>query len=233
VTTQFNGFPKQTIKFLSALERHNDREWFKSHKDEYEAVILSPAREYVTSMGDRLQKIIPSIHAVPMVDRSIFRMHRDTRFSPDKRPFKTHIGMFLWEGEDEKLDCPGFYLHIEKDKVLIGGGLHIFSKEILGCYRAAVNDDKLGGRLVKILAAGQGHFADDLDSDAYKLVPRGYPKDHPRGELLKKKGLTLGETTAIPDALHTEAALDYVYEQFEKIIPLHRWLCEMKTVADG
>jgi hypothetical protein len=86
---------------------------------------------------------------------------------------------------------------------------------------------------VKILAEGHRHFPNSLDSDAYKQVPRGYPKDHPRAELLKRKGLTLGETTPVPKELHTDNALDYVFERFEKIVALHRWLCEMKAVVDA
>ena len=231
MTEHFPGFSKQTLKFLAALDQHNDREWFKARKSEYEAFVLSPARQYVVAMGARLQQISPGIHAIPMVDKSIFRMHRDTRFSPDKRPFKTHIGIFLWEGDDDKLDCPGFYLHLEKDKLIIGGGIHIFSKPLLAAFRDAVDDEKQGRRLEKILRAGQEYFRSGLDTDTYKRVPRGYPAEHPRADLLKQKGVTLGETGAVPEALHTDGAIDYVYERFEKILPLHRWLCEMKLRA--
>ncbi len=230
MTTGFNGFPKQMFRFLEALEKNNDREWFKAHKDEFESVVLSPSRQYVAAMGERLHKRVLGVHAIPLVDKSIFRIHRDTRFSSDKRPFKTHVGIFLWEGDDDKLDCPGFYLHLEKDKVLLGGGLYIFSKSVIRCYRKAVDDDKRGGRLLKILKVTHSHLEYDMDIEPYKQVPRGYPKDHPRAELLKRKGLTFGETTPILPVFHTEGALDYVYERFEKLIPLHKWLCEMKTV---
>ena len=229
MTQAFHGFPNQTLTFLARLEKHNDREWFKAHRSDYEAFVLSPAREYVAAMGARLQSIVPGIQAIPTVDKSIFRMHRDTRFSADKRPFKTHIGIFIWEGDDNKLECPGFYLHLEKDKLRIGGGIHIFSKPLLTQYRAAVDDEKLGRRLVSVLKEGRRYFTDDRDSDTYKQIPRGYAKDHPRAELLKKKGLTFGETVSIPEVLHTPAVLDYVYERFERILPLHKWLREMKA----
>ncbi len=126
MTAQFMGFPKQTLKFFADLEKNNDREWFKAHKSAYEDFVLVPTRNYVEAMGARLQREAPGICAIPMVDKSIFRLHRDTRFSPDKRPFKTHLGIFLWEGEEDKLECPGFYLHLEKDKLIVGGGIHIF-----------------------------------------------------------------------------------------------------------
>ena len=230
MSEQFFGFPKQTLKFLAALEANNDREWFKAHREAYEQWVLSPARAYTTAMGERLHETFPEVHAIPMVDKSIFRMHRDTRFSPDKRPFKTHIGIFLWEGDDDKLECPGFYLHLEKDKLMLGGGIHIFSKPLLKCFREAVDDDKLGVQLARIAAKGAKDFGGDRDTDLYKRVPRGYPQDHPRADLLRKKGMSLGETVPVPSALHTEAAVDYVYERFVKIFDLHRLLLEMKTL---
>ena len=232
MTTYFNGFPKDCMHFLEDLEQNNDREWFNTHKTMYEKNVLAPARLYVAAMGERLQRVIPGIQAIPMVDKSIFRIHRDTRFSTDKQPFKTHVGIFLWEGEGKKLDASGFYLHIEKDKLLIGGGIHIFSPPLLVRYRECVDNAKRGGRLKTILDKGQQHFGADLDTDTYKRVPRGYPADHPRADLLKKKGVTLGETTAIPPELHTPDALDYIYARFEKIVPLHRWLVEMTRLVD-
>jgi uncharacterized protein (TIGR02453 family) len=223
----FAGFDKEMCRFFGELEENNDREWFAAHREVFDRSVLEPARQYVTAMGERLRKKAPGIVAMPMVDKSIFRLHRDTRFSSDKRPFKTHLGIFLWEGDGSKLDCSGFYLHLEKDRLLIGGGIHIFSKALLAKYRAAVAEEKSGRRLVRILEAAGHHFHQDLDEDVYKRVPRGYPADHPRALLLKKKGMTLGESMPIPDALFTPEALDFVYDRFEKMLPLHKWLLEM------
>ena len=225
--TSFRGFPRECVELFGRLEANNDREWFKAHRDDFERFVFGPAREYVLAMGERLRRVVPGIHAEPFVDKSIFRLHRDTRFSKDKRPFKTHLGIFLWEGDGKKLDCPGFYLHLERDALMIGGGIHIFSNELLPAYREAVDDDALGPRLTKILAEGKQHFKKGLEDEAYKRVPRGFTPDHPRAELLKKKGVTLGEMTAIPDVLHTDKALDHVFRRFEKLVPLHRWLVEM------
>ena len=225
--TSFKGFPRECVELFGRLAADNDREWFRAHRDEFERFVFGPAREYVLAMGERLRKAVPGIHAEPFVDKSIFRLHRDTRFSSDKRPFKTHLGIFLWEGEGKKLDCPGFYLHLEKDALLIGGGIHIFSNALLPLYREAVDDDKQGRRLAKILAEAKRHFAGGLEDEAYKRVPRGFSPDHPRAELLKRKGMTLGEMTPIPDILYSDGAVDHIYRRFEKLIPLHRWLVEV------
>ncbi len=222
----FSGFPTETVAFLAALEENNDRDWFKAHKGEFEAAVIAPARAYVEAMGERLQDLAPGIMAIPRIDQSIFRFHRDTRFSNDKRPFKTHIGIFLWEGPRKKLENPGFYLHLEKDRLMIGGGMHFFTKDQLPVYRDAVIHERRGPELQRILDAGAESFPGGGKAyiPDYKRVPQGYPKDHPRAELLKKKGVTFGEEGPVPDALFGPGALDYVYDRFERMRPLHEWL---------
>lgn len=226
MTTAFEGFPREAVRFLAALEENNDRDWFKAHKREFEEALMAPAKAYVEAMGERLRDIAPRIMAIPRTDKSIFRIHRDTRFSNDKRPYKTHLGIFLWEGFAPKMECPGFYLHMEKDKLLLGGGMHCLTRDQLPIYREAVDDDRGGPALVKVLDVAAAHFPSGGDSYMadYKRVPRGYPKDHPRADLLKKKGITLGETGPVPEALFGPGAIDYVHERFEKMRGLHEWL---------
>jgi uncharacterized protein (TIGR02453 family) len=222
----FSGFPRETVAFLAALEENNDRDWFKAHKREFEGAVIAPARAYVEAMGESLRDLAPGIMAIPRIDQSIFRFHRDTRFSNDKRPFKTHLGIFLWEGPRAKLENPGFYLHLEKDRLMIGGGMHCFTKDQLPIYREAVDHDRSGAALQEILDAGAAHFPGGGAAyiPDYKRVPPGYPKDHPRAELLKKKGVTFGEEGPIPDALFGPGALDYVLARFETMRDLHGWL---------
>lgn len=220
----FRGFPQESRSFLESLEAHNDRDWFSSHKAEYEAHLLQPAREFVVAMGQRLREVVPEINAEPRVDRSIFRIHRDTRFARDKRPYKTHLGIFFWEGEGAKLESPGFYFQLTRDKLLLGGGLYGFSKEQLVAYREAVDHPRLGPQLARIMDQGEKKLKGRLAAEGYKRVPRGYPADHPRAELLKLKGLTLGVESAIPASIHSARALDQVFKRFELMLPLHRWL---------
>ncbi len=226
MTSTFNGFPKKGIEFLSSLEQNNNREWFTAHKAEYEELLFQPAQAMVVSLGERLRQIAPDIQAIPKVDKSIFRLYRDTRFSKDKRPYKTHLAMFMWEGDGPKMESPGFYLHLEKDKLLIAGGMHSFTKDQLPVYRAAVDDDTSGKALVNILRAGEKAFParDNMGIEDYKRVPRGFPQDHPRAELLKKKGVTFAEQGPLPASLFTPRAADYIYKRFEKMAPLHNWL---------
>jgi len=232
MTSTFRGFPKESVKFLGALEKNNDRDWFKAHRSSYEALLLEPARNFVVAMGERLgEEIAPQIQAIPQVDKSIFRVHRDTRFSKDKRPYKTHLAIFIWEGYGAKMESPGFYFHLEKDKLMLGGGMYCFTREQLDLYRAAVDNDTRGPALQQIYQAGIQAFPGGGFSgmEDYKRVPRGFPQDHPRGDLLKKKGAVMGEQGPVPASLFNARAVDYVFRRFAKMRGLHEWLKIMLT----
>jgi len=231
MTSTFNGFPKESVAFLRALEKNNNRDWFKAHKGEYEAMLLEPARNFVVAMGGRLREIAPQIQAIPQVDKSIFRVHRDTRFSKDKRPYKIHLAVFMWEGYGAKMESPGFYLHLEKDKLMLGGGMYCFTKEQLALYRAVVDHPTRGPALQQIYQAGIQAFpgCGFMGMEDYKRVPRGFPQDHPRADLLKKKGAVMGEQGPLPASLFNARALDYIYRRFKKMRGLHQWLKIMLT----
>jgi len=91
----FQGFSKDSIKFYEDLTNNNSKEWFADHKSDYEEFVMKPARSFVIDLGERLQAISPEIQAIPKTDKSIFRIYRDIRFTPDKRPFKTHLGILF------------------------------------------------------------------------------------------------------------------------------------------
>ncbi|MCP4131415.1 MAG: DUF2461 domain-containing protein [bacterium] len=228
---KFNGFPKEALRFLEQLKKNNSREWFLKHKEEYENVILNPSRLFVTEMGIRLQKISPHIIYEARVNRSLFRLNRDTRFSKDKTPYKTNIGIFFWEGSGKRMECPGFYFHLEPSSMMLGAGLYQFPKELLPVYRDAVVDPVLGKELPKaIKKIGEADFGKavcGMPVDSYKKVPRGYDPEHPNAELLKFKGLHAGVESSIPKEFHTSAFLDYCFDRFKKLAPIHHWLVKM------
>jgi uncharacterized protein (TIGR02453 family) len=224
MTAAFKGFPKETLSFFRGLTRNNDKQWFEKHRSEFDESVIAPAREFVEAMGERLQDIAPGIHADPRTNGSIFRIYRDTRFSKDKSPYKTHLAIFFWEGDRPKMECPGFYLHLEPENLMLGGGIYMFQKDQLAEYRRSVDDDKLAGKLEKALRGHVKKSCDATHMEPYKRVPKGFDPDHPRADLLKLKGVTLGADLGIPASLHTKRFLDYAYKRFEKMAPLHRWL---------
>lgn len=226
--TPFAGFPKKTITFLKELRKNNNKEWFAANKDDFDNHVMAPSREFVVAMGARLRKLSPEVEAVPKVNGSLFRINRDTRFSKDKSPYKTNLGIFFWEGPRKKMECSGYYFHLEPNSLMIGVGMYMFPKELLSVYRDAVVDKKLGPALKKAvkkmpvdLFTGKGCA---MPIDAYKKVPAGYDPDHSMAEFLKYKGLHCGVQGKIPKELHSDALLDYCYEQYKQLAPLHKWL---------
>jgi uncharacterized protein (TIGR02453 family) len=94
----FAGFRSEAFAFLDELARNNDRAWFQSHRDAYETFVLEPARDLVEALGEELRAFAPDVNADPRVGGSIMRIARDTRFAKDKRPYKTHLDLWFWEG---------------------------------------------------------------------------------------------------------------------------------------
>ena len=109
----FSGFTKETVRFFNGLRRNNNREWFNRNRETYDKQVMEPAKAFVTAMGERLKAVVPKVIAVPLINKSIFRINRDTRFTLDPSPYKTHLGLYFWEGTKPKMESPGFYFHVE------------------------------------------------------------------------------------------------------------------------
>jgi uncharacterized protein (TIGR02453 family) len=227
--SSFNGFPEETVKFLADLAKNNKKAWFDAHKNDYERYLIWPARAFTEALGERLTALAPGIIAEPRVNGSIFRIYRDTRFSKDKTPYKTHMGIFCWEGEGPKMECPGFYFHLQPPNLMLGGGIHLFSRPLLEEFRRSVvhpgHGPKLAGAVTKVsksLNIGGHH---------YKRVPRGYDPDHPFAQFLLFNGLTAWNEGPIHDVLYSDGIVGHCFDVFRKMLPLHEWLRELSARA--
>jgi len=220
----FNGFTKETFKFFKDLENNNTREWFEENRAVYEKNVMEPAQEYVMTMGERFKSISPKIVAIPKTDKSIFRIYRDVRFSKDKIPYKTHLGIFFWEGPRKKLGNPGYYLQLDKSSVLIAGGLYTFPSELLKPYRDAVSDPVKGTEIAKILKKVLKNTSYKLGGMHYKRVPRGYDPENPNSDLLLHNGLYVYYEGPVPDEVYSSDFLDHSFGIFKDMLPLHNWL---------
>ncbi|MDX9719691.1 MAG: DUF2461 domain-containing protein [Myxococcota bacterium] len=229
MSADFQGFPKDALAFLAELRENNRRDWFDAHKKRYERSVLAPAKAFVDSMGLRLKGLSPNIQAQARVNGSLFRLHRDVRFSNDKTPFKTHVGILFWEGAS-RMDSSCFYVHLEADSFMLACGMHEMDKQRLAEYRTAVADDERGKRLQELCARlrGQGY---ELGGLHYKRVPQGYDKAHPRAELLRHLGIWTGYTSTQVGRLLQADFLDFAMPHFKAMFPLHQWLLEMPTVG--
>ena len=179
--TPFRGFTIETTKFFADLAANNTREWFSAHKSDYERFVLAPARDFVLTLGNQLRVLSPEVVADPRVDKSIFRIYRDIRFSKDKSPYKANLGLwFPVSGRGGKFENPGYYFHLEADNLMLGVGIHGFSKPLLKAYREAVVDADLGpdlagiSRLPDLAGIGRGLGTDTRTSRGGHAETSGY-----------------------------------------------------------
>ena len=222
----FTGLDPAALDFLRDLGAHNDRAWFDEHRADYEGLVLAPARDLVVALGERLSAIAPQLHADPRVNGSILRINRDTRFSNDKRPYKTHLDLWLWEGDGPSRGCSGFFLRIEADRIGYGAGMHHFEKDVLQAYRAAVDDPRRGAALVRAArkAADSGAM---VGREGWKRVPAPYAADHPRAGFLRYGGMVAGAQAEVPDELFTPRFPDWCLERLGPLRPLQKWVAQV------
>jgi uncharacterized protein (TIGR02453 family) len=219
----FEGFPREGLRFLTQLERNNDRDWFAAHRDEYERFLLEPARAFVDAMGERFDAFARGVHADARVNQSIRRINRDTRFSKDKRPFKTHLDLWFWQGEGRSQDRPGFWFRLSPKRLVLGAGKHGFEGEHLERYRGAV-----GPELVRAVEAVEAAGA-EVGGKHYKRLPAGYEAEGREAELLLHSGLYAGRELPVPSEAHTAAFPDFCAAEYRKLAPLVEWLARACT----
>ncbi|MCF8032466.1 MAG: DUF2461 domain-containing protein [Desulfarculaceae bacterium] len=226
LSDDFRGYSKKMVKFWRDLAKNNDKAWFEKNRAIYDNEVLAPNREFVVAMGSLLKGMAPQIKADPRVNKSLFRIHRDTRFSKDKTPYKTHMGLWWWEGPGKRMACSGFYFQLAPPKVMLGVGMYCLPKEMLPTFRDAVASDKYGPAMVRAIAkVEKAGYA--VGGAKYKRVPRGYDKDHPRAELLKYDSLWASLECKIPPEFYTSELPDWCLPHYQAMLPVHQWLLAM------
>ncbi len=223
----FAGFSRHTPAFFAELAKNNTKLWFDEHRDDFQSYVMTPAQLFVEAMGSRLGKLVPDIIADPRVNRSLFRLNRDVRFSNDKTPYKTHLAFWFWEGGRPRMENSGFYFHIESDSIMTGSGLYFFPKPLLEAYRRSVVHPVYGRELVEAINAVRSKPGYDVWGKHYKKVPAGFDPKHENSELLLYDGMTAFLEEPIPDELFSEKIVDFVYERFEQMAPIERWVADM------
>ena len=223
----FTGFGRGSQRFFGELAAHNNKPWFQENQGRYERLLLEPAVAFVSARGPRLAEMYPSVNYGTQRNGSgsIMRLHRDVRFSPDKSPYKQNLGIVFWIGSGKKVELPLFYLHVEADRAFFYGGQHVFPKPVLERYRAAVDDDA-GTVLVKTLKALERKDLRVMEEPAYKRVPKGFPTDHPRGTLLRHKGLGVG-MDILTATLTSPDLVDVCAGVASRTRTLIEWLCDL------
>lgn len=175
-------FTAETFRFLKDLAKHNDRDWFAANKHRYEEELKAPALRIVEAFGPELKKISPHFMATP---RSLFRIHRDVRFSKDKRPYKTHIGLHFRHDLSKDAHAPGFYLHVEPGNVFLGAGIWHPPTAALRKIRDRIVEEPDQWKRVSRSKTLTRTF--ELSGDRLKRAPKGFDPEHPLIEELKWK----------------------------------------------
>jgi uncharacterized protein (TIGR02453 family) len=233
MASTFSGFPQQGVDFLANLASHNERAWFEAHKAEYQKYLLEPALTFVSELGSKLQAISSGIRTDPRSDGSgvLMRIHRDTRFSKDKSPYKTNISGLFWEGQ-KKTESPAFGFQLEATGMGLMAGIFKFSPEMLNAYRNAVLDERTGRELTEVLESLQKAGVYQIGGEHYKRVPAGFDPTHKRADLLRYVGLYLFSPGIPISAVQTPALVDICYAHFQKMAPIFLWLTKgVKTGA--
>ena len=225
--TAFSGYYPETTQFFADIKENNNKTWFTEHKNDYQKFVVEPTKAFILAMGHRLEEVAPAIQYDTRMNGSgsMMRIYRDVRFSKDKSPYKTWLGIIFWEGSGKKTECPGFYFGLDDEGAGAHAGLYGFPKPFLEAYREAVVDDKLGKELTEILAALPPDYTSS--EKHYKRVPRGFDKAHPRAELLMFNNMVVSAPRFSPDVVTSSALVDACFEHYRQMAPLQQWLAKV------
>ena len=183
--------------------------------------MVRPGKEFVRAIAPELKKLSNSIRCEPRINGSVFRINRDVRFSKDKTPYKAHLDFTFWDGPERGFSTPSMFLRIAPKGLVIGAGVHDLGPAATA-FRSAVDNGRQGAALSKVLEALEVSYS--INEPALKRVPRGYQAEHPRADLLRRKGLTVTLQQRLPEELCTDEFVAWCVGHFRNFLPLHRWL---------
>jgi uncharacterized protein (TIGR02453 family) len=214
-------FDRRALTFLRALKRHNDREWFKARKEQYDTLLRAPMLAIIEQLAIDFQSFAPDLVASP---KSLYRIYRDTRFSEDKTPLKTHVAAVFPSRGLPKHQGAGLYFHVALDGVWVGGGLYAPDTSQLQAER-----DHIAGNLKRLRAIVESprfrRTVGSLEGEQLQRVPRGYPKDHPAADYLRYRQFLAGKDFPARFA-SSPAFYKGVVGVFREVAPLVKFLNE-------
>jgi uncharacterized protein (TIGR02453 family) len=195
-------FTPEALKFLRALARHNDRDWFNSRKALYERELKAPMLALIGEINHALADFAPD-HIRPP-HKAMFRIYRDTRFSADKKPYKTHVAAWWVRAGMEKTSGAGFYFHVSPKETIVAAGMYMPSPDQLLAVRRYLADHHAELRALlssRKLKASMNEF----EGNRLKRPPRGFPPDSPAMDLLLCR--QWGVSATLPAELATQPGL--------------------------
>lgn len=221
-------FSSDTLAFLRKLARHNQRDWFETHKSEYEELVRAPALQFITDVADDLAVISPHFLAqAKKVGGSLMRVQRDVRFSKDKQPYKTNIGIQFRHEQGKDVHAPGFYVHIAPNDCFVGVGLWRPDAPALGKIRDAIRDTPDKWRIAQSDKTYHKYYT--VSGESLTRPPRGYDVNHPFIDDIKRKDF-IAVSAMGDDAVISPQFKKQVLARFRAADAYMQFLCNALTL---
>jgi uncharacterized protein (TIGR02453 family) len=218
--SRFSGFSPDALSFLRSLKRNNRREWFQPRKEKYEALIKAPMLEFVAALNEEMARFAPAYVTPPA--KAVYRIYRDTRFSPNKTPYKTHIAAIFPRSSAVKREGAVFYIHFTEKELLAFGGVWGPDRDELLAYRTLLQQNHeefqslLNNKSLRKTVGG-------LQGEQLRRMPKGFPVDHPAEGLLRQKQWYLESTLPI-SLLTTPRVVPELAKRFAVMAPMVEFL---------
>ena len=224
----FDRFRPAALDFFKRLKRRNTKAWFEKHRDLYQREVKQPLQALVEAMDVRFARMAPEIIGDPR--RSVFRIHRDIRFSRDKSPYKTHAACWFYHqaagkgvGGEAAGGGAGFYLHLAPEECFVGGGIWMPPRASLQRIRDAIVERQSSFEAVARRPGFRRRFGNFDDAQMLKRLPRGYAPGHPAERWLRYQSFTVGRTLSRRELLSPRLP-EILSRDFQALLPLVRWL---------
>jgi uncharacterized protein (TIGR02453 family) len=218
---KFSGFSPEIKDFFLDLKKNNNKEWFDENRPFYEKEIRDTAKSFISEMAIEFANAELPYIADPK--KALFRINRDIRFSKNKDPYKTNLGMFfpfsLQQAQTKKTSSIGLYFHIDAEQVFIAGGVPMPENEKLKMIRERIAEDWEELEKLSRDKDLKKYFPDEIKlNDPLKTVPRGFDKEHPAAELLRRKDHGFSGNIDIKE-IYSESLKEIVVQRAEIIAP--------------
>lgn len=221
-TRAITCLPAETLKFLRALKRNNRREWFQPRKAQYDAQVRAPMIAIIERLAVDMRDIAPEIVVDPKT--AMYRIYRDTRFSENKTPYKTHVAASFPSRGLPKHEGAGLYFHVAPDGVWVGGGMYAPQTAQLQAVREHIAANVKRLRAI-VESPGFRRNIGALEGERLQRVPRGFPKDHEAAEYLKYRQFLAGLELP-PNIASSPTFYATLLTVFRQVAPLARFLNE-------
>ena len=226
--SRYATFTPATVKFLAELRDNNNRDWFNENKTRYEEEVLDVALRFIQSMQDPLAEFAPHFTAIPKrMGGSLMRVYRDTRFSKNKTPYKTNVGIQFRHEQARDVHAPGYYVHIDPDQVFLGAGMWRPAPDALLGIRERIAAKPAEWQRARDDKGFQRHF--HLGGETLTRPPRGFDKAHPQIEDIKRKSFIAVKNLALDDATSPRFQ-QKVETAFKSATPYMQFLCKAVNV---